>query len=131
MRRAFCIPVLVLCSCGGSADERGSDLVDTGSAASDGALADSVATPDVESDTLLVADAADAIADADLYGPYPAGPYGKNVGDVVPNLRLRGYVNATSDAISTTKPFVASTTLDTLRRTARKPYALLHASEFF
>jgi hypothetical protein len=74
----------------------------------------------------LAADASDA---GEMYGPYPAGPYGNKVGDVVPNLKWRGYVNATSDEVSTKLAFV-DTSLDALRRTARKPYALIHVSDF-
>jgi len=126
MRQLFLVGLAFTASCGS----------DAGDAQSADAIAEQ---PDVASDSGGFAEAsssdvlayADAVlADAAMYGPYPGGPYGNKVGDVLPNLRLRGYVNATSDALSTTKPFVG-TSLDTLRRTARKPYALLHASEFF
>ena len=61
-------------------------------------------------------------------GPYPAGPYGNNVGEVLANLGLQGYVNPTCESISNTLPFV-DYSLDELRRTSAR-YALVHVSEF-
>lgn len=132
MRRAFVFSILVLTSCGSSGADEPTSVADTGVPATDSASADTVALADTdaEADTTLVADATDAMVDAELYGPYPGGPYGNKVGEVLPNLSWRGFVNGASDAISSTKPFV-ETTLDTLRRTARKPYALIHVSEYF
>lgn len=65
-----------------------------------------------------------------VYGPYPAGPYGDKLGDKVANFKWRGYVNELADAVSTTKPIV-DTSLDELRKKARKPWALLHVAEYF
>jgi hypothetical protein len=61
---------------------------------------------------------------------YPPGPYGKEVGDTVANYAFQGYVNDAGDAISTTKPFVASYTMDDLRKSG-KQYAFLHVAQFF
>jgi hypothetical protein len=138
MRRFMIVlPVLAL-SCGTSTDEAASGdaaedngvVADTSGTATDSSMAtDTAAGPDegTPGDT-LVSDAGDTMG-LPTYGPYPPGPYGNKVGDVLPNLKWRGFVNSDPDAISTTKPIV-DTSLDALRRTARKPYALLHASEF-
>lgn len=64
------------------------------------------------------------------FGPYPAGPYGNKLGDTMQNLVWEGYVNVLADAISNTKPYVASVDMDKLRRDAKKGYALVHVSEF-
>jgi hypothetical protein len=66
-----------------------------------------------------------------MFGPYPAGPYGNKVGDTFQNLTWEGYVNVLADAISNTKPYVASVDFDKLRKDAVKGYALVHVSEFF
>ena len=63
-------------------------------------------------------------------GPYPDGPYGNAVGDTLTNLQLQGYLNEEADAISNTKPFVDSYSLEDLRATGAS-YALVHVSEFF
>jgi hypothetical protein len=113
-------------SSGGDADTSADAAEDIG--AFDTATAGDTTLPSDSTSEDVFADASDVL-DAEVYGPYPPGPYGNKVGDVLPNLEWQGYVNATSDAVSNTKPFV-STSLDTLRRTARKPYALIHVSDF-
>lgn len=66
----------------------------------------------------------------DPFGPYPAGPYGNKLGDVVANLAWEGYVSPLADALANTRPYV-TTSMDQLRRDARKGYALVHVSEFY
>jgi hypothetical protein len=51
------------------------------------------------------------------------------VGATITNLALQGYVNPTGVAISNTLPFVASYSLDDVRKTG-KPYVLIHVSDF-
>lgn len=80
---------------------------------------DTATTTDAPSDTAIT------------FGPFPAGPYGNKVGDTMQNLAWEGYVNVLADAISNTKPYVASVDMDKLRRDAKKGYALVHVSEFF
>jgi hypothetical protein len=63
-------------------------------------------------------------------GPYPGEPYGNAVGDTLTNLQLQGYLNEQADAISNTKPFLDSYSLEDVRATGAK-YALVHVSEFF
>ena len=63
-------------------------------------------------------------------GPYPSEPYGNAVGDTLTNLKLQGYLNEEADAISNTKPFVDSYSLEDVRATGAS-YALVHVSEFF
>lgn len=128
--RAFLVLLLAPACSSGSASVAdaadGSATEDTGvEVAIEDTLTD--ALTDTVADTF--ADVAGETTDPPTYGPYPAGPYGNNVGDVVPDLKWQGYVNPTADVVSTTRPF-AATSLDELRRTARKPYALIHASDF-
>jgi hypothetical protein len=63
-------------------------------------------------------------------GPYPSEPYGNAVGDTLANLKLQGYLNEEADAISNTKPFVDSYSLEDVRATGAS-HALVHVSEFF
>jgi hypothetical protein len=81
-------------------------------------------------DSMIAEVMSDAPADAG-FGPYPGAPYGNKVGDVMANLAWEGYVNDLADAISNTKPYVASTSMDELRKKASKGYALVHVSEFY
>lgn len=67
---------------------------------------------------------------APALGPYPAGPYGNDVGAVLTDLKLQGYVDDAADAIANTKPFVDSYSLEDVRASGAK-YALVHVSEFF
>jgi len=69
-------------------------------------------------------------AGAPSIGPYPEGPYGNAVGDTLTNLQLQGYLNEEADAISNTKPFVESYSLEDVRATGAS-HALVHVSEFF
>lgn len=71
---------------------------------------------------------ADVVADASA-GPYPPGPYGNRMGDVLANLSWEGYVNSAGGAISTTRPY-GTTTLQQLRGSGRG-YALVHVSDFY
>jgi hypothetical protein len=137
MKRALLGVVAFLLACSGSESPGGETTSDTGAVAQDSTstgtdttTSDDTATTTTDSSTTsdsVVADASDT--GLPVYGPYPPGPYGNKVGDVFPNLKWRGFVNEKADGVSTTKPIV-DTSLDALRRTARKPYALLHASEF-
>lgn len=137
MRRIIVAFALLGTSCGTSTEgspQAVDDAVatDTATTAPDttATTEDTTVLPDEGSPSdALLADASDVMGPP-VYGPYPAGPYGNKVGDVLPDLKWQGFVNATSDAQSDTKPFV-STSLDALRRTARKPYALIHVSEYF
>lgn len=129
--------IFLLTSCGGSeSDPATTPATDSAVVVEDTASDDTSTPPD---DTATPADtnvamtdstAADTPAMETGFGPYPAGPYGNKVGDVVANLTWEGYVNLTADAISTTKPYVTAD-LDKLRRDAKKGYALVHVSEFF
>ena len=61
--------------------------------------------------------------------PYPAGPYGNQVGQTFPNLTWEGYVNDTADAVSTTKPFRSYSSTELC--TSGRSFALVHLSEYF
>ena len=105
-----------------SASDSGSDAMmamDATTAADTG-----IATADAASEA--AADAApEASADAGV-GPYPAGPYGSNMGDTLEDLQLDGYLNAAGTQLSTTLPY-APVSLQNLRETGRR-YALVHTS---
>lgn len=93
----------------GVVDERATDT---------GAATDRAATGDV------------AMADTGVsVGPYPAGPYGRNMGDVLANLEWEGYVNLAGGVVSTMRPY-GPTSLQAMRETGRR-YAMVHVSEFY
>lgn len=62
-------------------------------------------------------------------GPYPAGPFGKNAGDVIANFHWEGYHNDVADVLVNTKPY-GKYSMDDARLSGRR-YALLHVTEFF
>ena len=70
---------------------------------------------------------ADLLPDLAL-GPYPAGPYGNQVGDVIPPLVWEGYVDLAADAVANTKPY-RRYTMDDLRRSGAR-YGMVHVAEF-
>lgn len=125
MRRLLASVLFVAMGCGGSEDSTAT----TADTSVDTAAADT-ATPveDVATSDTSAPDAADGAVDP--FGPYPTGPYGNKVGEVVANLAWEGYVDPLSDALANTKPYV-TTSMDQLRRDAKKGYALVHVSEFY
>jgi hypothetical protein len=118
----------LVASCGGG-ESSNTDPVDDSSAI-DSASPQS----DTEQEEVAVVDstmpAMDVATDAVMLGAYPAGPYGNKVGDVVANLAWEGYVNPLANELANKKPYV-TTSLDALRRDAKKGYALIHVSEFY
>jgi hypothetical protein len=108
-------------------------------ARTDGAAPEGAASGDAAIDTgnPSMPDAASDSADGPIAmmdspggpGPYPAGPYGINVGDVLQNLSWDGYVNKTGAAVSTSLPY-GPTTLQDLRGDGRG-FALVHLSDFY
>ena len=102
----------------------GGDTRDDAGAGTDTLVADTV-DDTVEVDRGVVS--TDSSADADV-GPYPAGPYGNAMGDVIANLSWEGYVNTTGGAVSTTRPYTP-TSMQAQRMLGRR-YALVHVSEF-
>ena len=65
---------------------------------------------------------------ADLATPYPAGPYGNNVGDTIAPLVWEGYADPLANALASTEPYGAYS-MDDLRRSG-VPYGVVHVSEF-
>lgn len=63
-----------------------------------------------------------------VWGPYPAGPYGHNVGDTIADLAWEGYVNETGQQSSDTLPYGDYGT-DAMRKSG-KAYGLIHISAF-
>jgi len=126
--RLFFVASLATLGCGSSDDSTTAAAADTGTSASDTSVDDTATSGDdtgaPPSDTATSSDTG-----GDPFGAYPAGPYGNKVGDVVANLDWEGYVSPLSDALANTKPYV-TTSMDKLRRDAKKGYALIHVSEF-
>jgi hypothetical protein len=60
---------------------------------------------------------------------YPAGPYGNQVGDVIPPLQWEGYNDDAADALATTKTFGPYTMNDL--RLSGKTFGIVHVAEFF
>jgi hypothetical protein len=88
----------------------GSDLATTGSADLAGAPVDLA-----------------RLADLSMLAAYPPGPYGVNVGEVIPNLSWVGYPDEAADAIATSKPKGAYS-MQALHATGRA-YGFVHISE--
>ncbi len=65
--------------------------------------------------------------DAATADPYPKGPYGIAVGDVIADRTWVGYQNPTADAVSTTKPYGAYSLGDA--HASGKRYALVNLAE--
>jgi hypothetical protein len=61
-------------------------------------------------------------------GDYPAGPYGTQLGDVIANLQLRGYVNDSAEGLASAQPLVDHS-FDDVRKSC-KGYALVHVSDY-
>lgn len=127
MRRATIALFALVASCGGSEPSEATPSADA-------IVADTTSTPaDTATAETAIVDSTtppDVTNDADIFGPYPAGPYGNKVGDIVANLAWEGYVSPLADALANTKPYV-TTSMDQLRRDAKKGYALIHVSEFY
>ncbi|MGZ3452339.1 MAG: hypothetical protein ACXWUG_20560 [Polyangiales bacterium] len=136
--KRFLFTALFAVACSSSSESStasGDDSAATGDTAAidDSSTVDDSTTPD-DTSSPLDSMIAEVLGDAPMdvgFGPYPPAPYGNKVGDVMANLQWEGYVNDLADAISNTKPYVASTSMDELRKKASKGYALVHVSEFY
>ncbi len=62
------------------------------------------------------------------WGPYPAGPYGHDVGSTIADLHWEGFVNETGGVSSDQLPITDYGT-DAMRKSG-KPYGLIHVSAF-
>ncbi len=60
---------------------------------------------------------------------YPAGPYGADVGEVIPNLLWLGFANEDTSRLASAAPYAAYS-LDDARRSGKR-YALLHFGAVF
>ena len=60
---------------------------------------------------------------------YPAGPYGNQEGDTIPDLSWEGFVNDAAMGKANAQPF-GPYSMNDLRQSGRS-YALVHLSEFF
>jgi hypothetical protein len=123
--------LVVACSSGsGSSVIAGNDGATHDGAGSDGAAADDTGNPPTPDGATDSADDPIAMMDSPVGPPpYPAGPYGINVGDVLQNLSWDGYVNTTGAVVSTSLPY-GPTSLQDLRGNGHG-YALVHLSDFY
>ena len=60
---------------------------------------------------------------------YPAGPYGNQIGSVLPNLELLGYVRHDTTGLASDAT-LESVNLQDVRASAPRPYAMIHISGF-
>lgn len=60
---------------------------------------------------------------------YPAGPYGNQLGDVLPNIELEGYLSTETTGLAYQAPFQSLTFAD-VRQNTDKTHALIHVSGF-
>ena len=133
---------LLLLGCGGESStptvtDAGSTVTDTPATdvpAVDVAALDMPAVDvaeDVAEDVTAV-DAGEAtdvlVADASGVGPYPEGPYGNAMGDVLQGLEWVGFDNPTGEGVSNTRPY-GPLSLQDVRARGRR-YAIVHVSEF-
>jgi hypothetical protein len=121
--------LVVACSSGsGNSVTAGND-----GAANDGTAADDGGNPPNPEAATDSADGPIAMLDSPAGDtgapPYPPGPYGINVGDVLKNLSWDGYVNTTGAVVSTSLPY-GPTSLQDLRGDGHG-YALVHLSDFY
>lgn len=134
MRRFAIVALLFGCSSSDAPPATTADdgvVADSSTTIEETAIGTDGETVDTTVTTADTSTPSDAPADSAIaFGPYPAGPYGNKLGDTMQNLVWEGYVNVLADAISNTKPYVASVDMDKLRRDAKKGYALVHVSEF-
>lgn len=134
--------VMLLLGCGGEGSTP--TVTDAGSTVTDAPAVD-VATvdapavdvaedvaEDVATDVMVVADAGGAtdvlVADASGVGPYPEGPYGNAMGNVLQGLEWEGFDNPTGEGVSNTRPY-GPLSLQDVRARGRR-YAIVHVSEF-
>ena len=118
MNRSAWMFAAMLAACGGSGTAP-HDL----SAALDLSLVDSGPNHDLSGDAGTL-----DLGIADLATPYPAGPYGNNVGDTIAPLVWEGYADPLANALAATEPYGAYS-MDDLRRSG-VPYGVVHVSEF-
>ncbi|MEZ4408582.1 MAG: hypothetical protein R3A52_19215 [Polyangiales bacterium] len=123
---------MLLLGCGGEGSTP--TVTDAGSTVTDAPAVDvaTVDAPAVDVPTKDVAEdvAADVmvVADASGVGPYPEGPYGNAVGNVLQGLEWEGFDNPTGEGVSNTRPYGPLSMQDVRARGRR--YAIVHVSEF-
>lgn len=130
------VMALLLLGCGGESSTPPT-VTDAGNTVTDAPAVDvaTVDTPavdvaeDVPSQDVVKADAPDVVvADASAVGPYPEGPYGDAMGNVLQGLEWEGFDNPTGEGVSNTRPY-GPLSLQDVRARGRR-YAIVHVSEF-
>jgi hypothetical protein len=71
---------------------------------------------------------ADDTAEAD--NPYPDGPYGTKVGNVLADVQLVGYEHSDPSTLANTVDYLPSS-LSQIRKDVTVPYGVLHILEFW
>jgi hypothetical protein len=71
----------------------------------------------------------DDVAEVDD-NPYPDGPYGTKVGDILADVQLVGYEHFDSSSLANTVDYLPSS-LSQVRKDATVPYGMLHILEFW
>jgi hypothetical protein len=72
---------------------------------------------------------ADDTAEVDT-NPYPDGPYGTKVGDILGDVQLVGYEHSDPTTLATTVDYLPNS-LSQIRKDVTVPYGLLHILEFW
>jgi hypothetical protein len=132
--RALAIALLLGCSSPTTEAPVATD--DSGAIATETATTDNdTSTPTSDTttpeDTATVADTNTAEATVDTATPptYPAGPYGTNVGNVIADLKLEGYVRVETTGLATSATY-GPTSFAELRTGSARKHALIHVSGF-
>ncbi len=122
------LSALALAGCGNSSHSTVGDMATSKAHDLSTALAD-LAGVDLAGVDMAMAAARDMAKGPDLFSAtYPAGPYGHNVGDIIPMLTWEGYSDPLADAIASSKTY-GSYSMNDLRLSGR-PYAAVHVAEF-
>jgi hypothetical protein len=73
--------------------------------------------------------ATDDTAEVDT-NPYPDGPYGTKVGDILGDVQLVGYEHSDPTTLATTVDYLPNS-LSQIRKDVTVPYGVLHILEFW
>lgn len=136
--RYLSLLVMVVVGCGAAEAPSPSTTAsaDTGQASGDSAAATdtNVAMTDdtgtAPADTATSTDTGTVTTDTATPPTYPAGPYGTDVGKVVANLDLEGYVRFEPTTGLATSATYGPTSFADLRAKSPKKHALIHVSGF-
>lgn len=138
MRVAFALFVLVaLAGCGGSGDDAaggagsgGSGAVGTGGSGAAGVGGSGAGGGNGGSAGVATGGSAGSLGIGGQTGSsYPPGPYGNQVGQVLPNLQVEGYLRHDATGLAYQAQYKPLTFAD-IRDSSPKAHALIHVSGF-